>query len=51
MSTLDQGTPQEGAPEGLSVTPGRKLAAGRDADVFEIDGPDSGRILRRSKPR
>jgi hypothetical protein len=29
------------------VTPGRKLAAGRDADVFEIDGPDSGRVLRR----
>ena len=47
MSTQDQGTSQEGAPEGLSVTPGRKLAAGRDADVFEIDGPDSGRILRR----
>ena len=34
---------------GLNVTPGRKLAAGRDADVFEVDGPNSGRVLRRDR--
>jgi aminoglycoside phosphotransferase (APT) family kinase protein len=32
------------APVGLDVTPGRKLADGRDAEVFEL-GPD--RVLRR----
>ena len=31
-------------PVGLDLTPGRKLAAGRDADVYEL--PD-GRVLRR----
>lgn len=41
---MDDVSNESGADSRLDVTPGRKLAAGRDADVFELG---DGKVLRR----